>query len=34
VAYYSLTDEHVRHLLRDGIRHAAEDVATTNEATA
>ncbi|MGI8433381.1 MAG: ArsR/SmtB family transcription factor [Nocardioidaceae bacterium] len=25
VAYYSLCDEHVRHLLRDGIRHAVEE---------
>ena len=34
VAYYSLTDEHVRHLLHDGIRHAAEDITTASEATA
>jgi DNA-binding transcriptional ArsR family regulator len=32
--YYSLTDEHVRHLLRDGIRHAAEDSIPASEATA
>ena len=24
IAYHALSDEHVRHLLRDGIRHAAE----------
>jgi ArsR family transcriptional regulator len=34
VAYYSLTDEHVRHLLRDGIRHAAEEPAMRGEVPA
>ena len=34
VAYYSLTDDHVRHLLRDGIRHAAEELPAISEFTA